>query len=230
MPRSEFFHNAFFGGNPYEGFPISDYTLDMQGWGSWSPVFETIIATFRPRLVVEVGSWKGTSAINMVNIAKKHGIEGFTVICIDTWLGSHEHWLERNDPTFFKSLNLKNGYPTLYYQFLANVILSGHADSIVPLPLPSVSAAQVLSTIFRGELQADMIYLDAGHAYEDVIQDIRIYWPLLRQNGVFLGDDYNPGWAGVIRACTEFAHRQGETLNVRNEKWWIQKLSQQHGA
>lgn len=230
MLRPDILRNIFFEDNPYDGFSTDGYTLDLQGWGSSSDMFRRVISTIRPNCIVEIGSWKGASAINMANIAKECGIDDFFIVCIDTWLGSHEHWLNRGDPTFFKSLNLKNGYPSIYYQFLANVVLSGHSDCIVPLPLPSISAFHYLNIMSQGKLKFDMIYVDAGHTYEEVNQDIRLYWPLLRWGGAMLGDDYNEGWPGIIRASNEFAEEQGEKLLVDDGKWLIQKLSSDRGV
>jgi hypothetical protein len=34
--------------NPYDGFPLDAYTVDLQGWGFQSAIFEHVIATYRP--------------------------------------------------------------------------------------------------------------------------------------------------------------------------------------
>jgi hypothetical protein len=48
-----------------------------------------------------------------------------------------------------------------------------------------------------------LIYIDGDHEYEAVNADIRAWVPLLSNEGVILGDDYD--WPGVQRAATEFA-------------------------
>lgn len=55
--------------NPYKGFKKVE--LDMQGWSSTDPVFEEIIQQLKPRKIVEVGTWKGGSAIHMAELCKK---------------------------------------------------------------------------------------------------------------------------------------------------------------
>jgi hypothetical protein len=156
----------------------------------------------------------------MARVAKEEGLSDFEIVCIDTWLGSSEHWLKRDDPNFFAALKLEHGHPTLYRQFLANVIKSGHADVITPLPLASGAAFEVLQA---HRVQAELIYLDAGHGYVDVRDDIGRYWRLLRSGGIMIGDDYVAAWPGVIRAVAEFAERIDQPVRTSGPKWLFQK-------
>jgi hypothetical protein len=191
--------------DPYEGFDASAYDLDLQDYASSDPRFGELLGHIRPSTIIEVGSWKGASAIHMARIGKMLAIPGLQIVCVDTWLGSGEHWKVRDEHDFFPSLRLHHGYPTVYYQFVANVLKAGHADVIVPLPLSSVSAADFLRN--RGVV-ADFIYLDAGHSYLEARVDLEVYWPLLRKGGGLLCDDYDIGaWPGVVKAVDRFATR-----------------------
>ncbi|HSE79178.1 MAG TPA: class I SAM-dependent methyltransferase [Alphaproteobacteria bacterium] len=206
--------------DPYRDFDHEVSALDLQGWSSNHPIFAQVIAKTRPTLIIEVGTWKGASAIHMARTAKDEGLRDFEIVCIDTWLGSSEHWLKRDDPNFFASLRLEHGHPSLYRQFLANVIKSGHADVITPLPLASGAAFEVLHA---HRVQADLIYLDAGHGYADVRDDIGRYWRLLRPGGIMMGDDYVAAWPGVIRAVAEFSERIDQPIRASGPKWLFQK-------
>lgn len=209
------------GRNPYDGFPVSRYCVDLQGWGFESDIFEHVIATYRPQIVVEIGSWKGANANKMASLLKKYAIPDPQLICIDTWLGSVEHWLERVDRDHFKSLDTKWGRPSIYNQFMANVLLTNNADVIIPFPANSSVAMNFLAA---KDLSADAIYIDAGHEYEDVLADLRGSWKLVRPGGVIFGDDYNPGWIGVIRAVHDFADEQGLVIDTSfGFKWLVGK-------
>lgn len=203
--------------DPYADFPIADYPLSLWGWDSTHPIFAAVFQQLRPVLVIEVGSWLGGSAIHMADLAKAIGIPGFELVCVDTWLGADEHWLR---PEWFETLNLRHGYPTLYYQFLANVIHKGHADVITPMPVSSESAYHVLK---HHKVVADAVYVDAGHRYKDVRGDVENYWQLVRPGGVLFGDDFLPQFPGVIRAVDEFAEKNGVVLQVNGSKWAMQK-------
>lgn len=194
--------------NPYKGFPAGNFAIDLQGWGQDSPIFEHVISTYRPSRMIEVGTWKGASAIKTADLMKRYHVEDPQLICVDTWLGSIELWL---DPRFFPSLALKWGRPELYNTFMTNVIRTGHADVIVPFPVDTSTAAKFF--LHKG-LQADAIYLDASHEYQDVAVDLIAYWNVLRPGGVFIGDDYLDCWPGVVHAVNQFATRLGLSVNT----------------
>ena len=173
----------------YKDFDCTKYTLDLQGWNGNHPIFESLIRLKKPLIIIEVGTWKGQSAVSMANQVKRYcRQENSEIICVDTWVGSIEYWRCNID-----LLNLKNGFPQIYSQFLANVVLSGHQDIITPLPMTSSMAAQYLSHL---NLFADMIYIDAGHDYFSVKADLEAYFPLLSPHGILFGDDYDPSWKG----------------------------------
>lgn len=202
--------------SPYAGFAAEDFPLDTQGWGSIHPAFEQAIAALRPSLIIEVGTWKGGSALHMASIARRLGLES-EIVCVDTFLGSHEHWIV---PEWKQSLNLKNGYPRLYFQFLANVVKQGMQDLITPFPISGTSAAYFF--LHHG-IVADLVYIDAGHEYPDVLRDIELYWSLLRPGGALIGDDFTPTWPGVVKAVKDFAAHHGLTLQSSSEKWVLVK-------
>jgi len=61
----------------------------------------------------------------------------------------------------------------------------------------------------------DMVYIDAGHSYLDVNEDLRAWYPRVRQGGVVAGHDYgHPNWPGVKQAVDEFVQKKGKKLNV----------------
>ena len=78
----------FFLVDPYSGAKIVEH--DLQGWGSDDAMFEQVIAKVLPKTIIEVGSWKGRSAVNIVNTCLRHGLSP-SLVCVDTWLGSIEN-------------------------------------------------------------------------------------------------------------------------------------------
>jgi len=187
--------------NPYAGFDPSPYPDDVDGWHGNDPYFERIIGELRPTTICEIGSWKGQSAITMAQALRKHGLTGSRILCVDPWLGAKEFWTSNRDPQRYISLNLKHGYPTVYYQFLANVVRAGVQDYIIPLPLPSLIASRLCQHF---GLALDLIYLDASHDQKDVHDDLNHWWLNLSKDGVIFGDDYD-AWPGVKAAVDNFA-------------------------
>lgn len=159
-------------------------------------------------VIVEVGTWKGASAFQMINACDKK----CKVYCVDTWLGSHEHYdaIQRDE----------DGYPCIFKDFWKNVKDAGYEDIITPITLPSVDAVEILKKM---NVQPDVIYIDAAHDYKNVKADLEAYWPLLKNGGLFIGDDFHPDWYGVIGAAQQFSFEVGIPLNVATETWFIFK-------
>jgi hypothetical protein len=205
--------------DPYSGLLLKDAQIDIQGWHSSDPIFARLVAEVRPTRIIEVGTWKGASAIGMAKLTKEHGLKT-EIVCIDTWLGALEFWTSHDDPTRYGSLMLRNGYPAVYYTFAANVVLSGHADSITPFPQTSLNGARWFG--LHG-LQADLIYIDGSHEEADVLADVIAFWQVLRPGGVIFGDDFSGAWPSVVRAVRSFAQHNGLRLEEENEFWIIRK-------
>lgn len=200
MTRNEILAALWHGRDPFADPPEALRPLDLQGWRSIHPFLAEAVSEMRPEVVVEIGTWKGASTLYLARTMAEHGVVG-TIVAVDTWLGAVDHWA---DPALFRELATENGYPSLYRTFLANVLREGAAERVVPLPLDSVNAAELMR--LRG-VQADVIHLDAGHEEASVAADLRAWWPVLRPGGLFIADDYDSGggrFPGVARAVHAF--------------------------
>ncbi len=176
MTRQDLIAALWHGRDPFADPPADLRPADLQGWRSIHPYLEEAVIEFRPRVVIEIGTWKGASALFLARTMAENEVAG-TVIAVDTWLGAVDHWA---DEALFAELATEHGYPSLYRTFLANVVREGMTDHIVPLPLDSVNAAELLR--LRG-VTADVIHLDAGHEETSVAADLRAWWPVLRPGG-----------------------------------------------
>lgn len=199
--------------DPYGGFVER---VNPPAWGlhSNSSVFPFLIEQVQPKTIIEVGSWLGASAIYMAQIVQKLKLDT-GIICVDTWLGSLEHWRGKADRL---QLDLKNGYPTFYENFLSNVLRLQCEDYILPLPLPSLIAAEYLK---EQNIQADLIYIDGSHNELDVYNDLCAYWDLLQTGGGMFGDDWT--WPSVVSAVTRFCTEKNLTFQNDAINWIIQK-------
>lgn len=162
----------------------------------------------RPLTIIEVGTWKGASAFKMVKTCDKK----CKMYCVDTWLGSLEHYdtIQRDE----------NGFPSIFKDFWNNVKSAGYEDVITPITLPSITAAKYLKE--KG-VQADVIYIDASHEYKDTLEDMEAYWELLKPGGVFIGDDYHQDWKGVINAVRQFSFLKEHDVDIYVKSWVIKK-------
>lgn len=178
---------------------------DCTGWHSTHPVFKQLLDETKAKLVIEVGSWKGASAIHMCHVCPD-----VRVICVDTFLGGADHWASDQPQDEIPKCC---GYPTMYYQFLYNVKRSGLTKQITPVPLTSRAAAVLLKNA-----SADLIYIDGSHQYEDALNDMHDYWPMVRKGGAMFGDDV--GFTDVRKAVDHFCDSRRK-YEVVAENFWI---------
>jgi hypothetical protein len=196
--------------DPYEGLEVIE--PDLQGWASTSPVFEEVISTIRPKTIIEVGTWKGGSAVHMASTCLKY-YDDFEILCIDTFLGSEEHWTDQKGLLF---KNIKNGRPTIYEQFLSNVVHREYQNYITPLPVDSINGHEILTKL---NIMADMIYIDAGHDYMSVRIDLGSYADHLRMGGYLIGDDW---FHMPIKQAAWHTFGQDKVIEKSNDKFlWI---------
>lgn len=123
--------------------------------------------------IAEIGSWKGRSTKALLDNCPG------TVYAIDHWKGSDT----------IKPLAANQD---VYGEFMKNV---GHYTNLVVKKMDSIEASH--------EVQdgIDMVFIDAGHDYQDVVKDITAWRPKARK--VICGHDYRPGFPGVMRAVDE---------------------------
>jgi len=146
-------------------------------------------------LVLELGTWKGTSAHWMLST-----YPGARVICVDCWTPATTYaamkgtwdWLAK-EPHVYETCQ-RNLWP--------------FRDRCVLIRAQTVEG---LARVAAAGLVPDLVYVDAGHSYEDVSADVRgtlERFPAARTDRtepgpVILGDDYNQ--APVRMAVDEIA-------------------------
>ena len=70
-------------------------------------------------------------------------------------------------------------------------------------------------------IDVDLVYIDASHGYEDVLDDINKslkYFP----NAIIMGDDWN--WGSVQRAVKEVAQENNFDIEVDLNCWKYNKI------
>lgn len=121
----------------------------------------------------------------------------------------------------------KDGRPNKHYPFAIDA-LSVFGDRSIILKDYSETASKKIKN-----LSLDFCYIDANHRYEHVIKDLEVWWPKVKNGGVFCGHDYSidehkwninrnkkglpsrqwPHW-GVKKAVTEFCNKKNLSIHV----------------
>jgi predicted O-methyltransferase YrrM len=210
----------------YEDFDLNTYGDTLEpGSMPADGLYEYWMQESKPSLVIEVGSFLGYSAIKMAKEIQRLGLDT-KIICIDTWLGSPEHYSMHKGDMKDNRLGYKHGYPTMYYKFISNVIRHGVHDIIQPFPFPSSVAFKALDKLFKDlDIKADFIFVDGSHEEHDVSLDLYYYYQLLKDGGQLWGDDW--AWEGVQTAAKNFVVENNLQSQLKllqnNVHWFIQK-------
>lgn len=73
--------------------------------------------------------------------------------------------------------------------------------------------------------ELDFVFIDAGHTFPEVAQDIQVWWPKIKHGGILCGHDYDEREPGVKTAVDEFlvAHMNLKMHHKPCGSWFIQK-------
>lgn len=164
--------------------PVDQYPVSTPRANS---AFLEVLRALDPRVLIEFGSWEGRSALAWVEYARALGQE-LQVICVDTWLGSEEHWLDTYPGTEWSRLRLRveEGEPHVFHTFCHSVHAHGGEGVITPLRMTAATATRVLR---RLGIIADAVFVDGAHDFRSALTDLHDAKSLLHPAGVIIGDD-----------------------------------------
>jgi predicted O-methyltransferase YrrM len=183
--------------SPYDGIDPKDYPDDVKGWGSRDQTLETVIDIVKPKLILEIGSWKGASAIFMGECTKKRNLDT-EIVAVDPHVGSAGLWLFNQDAMHVTQAQECGTYNLL----LSNVVRAGLQDTITPFRATSSVATSIMK--HKG-LQPDLVYIDGSHEVDDVQADINHVMRVAHNDTVIVCDDYDhPRIQGVSHAVANF--------------------------
>lgn len=179
------------------------------------PAFLKERGVVRPDMLsVEVGTWRGEYAKHL-----RKGLPG-QLYLVDAWACREGYADELNTKG-------QKAFDDAHAHVLS---LFSSVGDVHPIKMFSLDAAERFASM---GYCFDFIYLDADHSYEACREDIRAWWPLVREGGVLAGHDYldetiDGTVFGVKRAVDEFASLLGCSLVVTNEAyptWVVQKAA-----
>jgi len=175
---------------------MEHYYEKVHGWFGHPKFYAEMVKKFPQNShFVEVGSWQGKSAVYMgveiINSGKKIKFD-----CVDSWKNKNDNF----------------DYEEAFTKFLVNIepiknIINYHRLS-----------SEEASKLYDNET-LDFVFIDAAHDYENVKNDINLWYPKVKIGGVISGHDYHPGWSGVVRAVDEFFIDKLFTNNPETMVW-----------
>jgi hypothetical protein len=163
------------------------------------------IATKKPKSFLEIGVFHGVTARNVCELLYGIHKEDFKYIGLDLF-GENDENLEEVIP----NTKFNNPLKKIYFQYIlrqdpyslkaVTELLKKFKKNI---HLIKGNSNKILQKIDMSKI--DYVFLDGGHAYETVKNDLHYSKAVLDNNGTILCDDYNLSYApGVKKAIDEF--------------------------
>ena len=172
------------------------------------------IALKKPKNFLEIGVFHGVSARNICELLYNIHKEDFNYIGLDLFQKNQENTSEIipnttfNNPIkkiYFKYILRQDPYSIeavsyLLRKFKNNIhLIKGNSNNL----LKKIDMSKI-----------DYVFLDGGHAYQTVKNDLNYSLPVLENGGTILCDDYNLSYApGVKQAIDEYV----EVKNLKSE-------------
>jgi predicted O-methyltransferase YrrM len=155
--------------------------LDKSAWQGLQPLAYQIVLRYRPKVIVELGTHMGLSALAMGLALKELG-EGGQLFAVDCWEGDPHagHFDDEVYQTFLKRRNEL-----------------GLESTIVPLKMFFDEARDKVAT------PIDLLHIDGLHTWEAVTHDWETFGPLVRPGGLVFFHDVNTFYPEVAKFWSE---------------------------
>ena len=163
------------------------YWESIPGMFTFPLLYKNMVSKFPSgSTFVEVGVWKGKSAVFMAEAIKssRKKIDFFAVDLFDGSGGGYED-----------DLSVING--SLYEEYLKYI--EPVSEIIKTIPKNSLEAYKE----FEDE-SIDFLFLDGDHRYKGILSDLKNWYGKIKTGGVISGHDYNEPSCGVRQAVDEF--------------------------
>lgn len=176
-------------------------TNEIQGWFTYPQTFNFLLQSIPPNgKFAECGAWLGQSSSYLCDVASSMRPD-VTIYIVDSWKGSSAE----------VATSHKLATTTDIYDIFLENMGSRKFTSIRAL---SVDACKQFD-----DESLDVVFIDMGHEYHEVKEDITVWYPKVKSNGYIAGHDFS--FEGVSRAV----HEQLGHLNILNGQGdcWIVK-------
>ena len=177
-------------------------SLKQKGHGE---IFLKEVLNKKPKSFLEIGVFHGVTARNVCELLYKIHGNDFKYVGLDLFEKSDQNKFE-----VIPSTNFKNPFKKFYHQYITRQdpysieavsnLLKKFKDQV---HLIKGNSNHVVKKMDMSKI--DFVFLDGGHEYNTVVNDLNSCIDVLKFNGSILCDDYNLGSApGVKKAIDEF--------------------------
>ncbi len=151
--------------------------LEESAWSGLETLAYQMVKRFRPKVIVELGTHMGLSALAM-GLALRDLGEGGKLYAVDCWEGDPQAGFYGDE---------------VYRTFLGRIEQLKLGSIILPLKMYFDEALNHV------EKPIDLLHIDGLHTWEAVNHDFDTFGPLVRPGGLVIFHDVNSAWADLRR-------------------------------
>ena len=184
-----------------------------------------LISELKPKNFLEIGVLEGVTSRNVCELLNKINNGNFKFIGIDLF---GEDVAVNNSEEFTPiSYKIKNPLKWIYFRLILKMEPNSKecVEHLLRKFKNSIKIFKGYSKDILGKIDIkdiDLVFLDGGHRYETVREDLNLLLINLKKNSVILCDDYNVSHYGVKKAVDEikdshdfFDHKRFALLRVK---------------
>ena len=191
-----------------------------------------LINEYNPKNVLEVGVFCGVTARNICELLEKNHKNSFSYIGVDLFGNNKASSDDEVEPLFLKNQKFSNPFKTLFYNYIKkenlNSIESVHkllekfGDKI---KLIQGDTREILENLSLESIE--FAFLDGGHSYETVMNDLNILEKKLKKNAIILCDDYDCKTKidSVTNAINDFVNKKGLLIEKKFQRFALIKIN-----
>ena len=179
------------------------------------------IYTLKPKNFLEIGVFHGVTSRNVCELLNLIHGNKFKFTGIDLFENDDQKLNEEIAPKTKFSNPLKN----IYYRYILNLDPYSY-ESVLKLLKKfkrNISILKGNSNNLLKDLEVDKfdyVFLDGGHKYETVRNDLEYLKNVVKNKGTILCDDYNLSYApGVKKSIDEYVAKYNFKLKIYNERF-----------
>ena len=176
----------------------------------------------KPKFFLEVGVFHGVTARNVCELLFEIHNHDFKYIGLDLFKKNQE-----NESEIIPNTNFSNPFKQIYFKYIkrrdpytieaVEDLLKKFKENI---HLIKGNSNTVLKKIDMSKI--DYVFLDGGHDYETVKNDLNCCSEVVDNNGTILCDDYNLSYApGVKKAIDEFVEVKNYSFEILHNSRFV---------
>jgi hypothetical protein len=183
------------------------YETIGENWFSYAKFYKDMVEKFPSEsLFVELGSWRGRSSVCMLVEIINSG-KNIKFDCVDEW---------KYHPDTQQPVSNQEEFDEIFYEFLNNIQPVNQYIQVVKM-------STELASSFYTDNSIDFVFVDAGHSYAGVLNDLKCWYPKLKKGGIIAGHDYfHREHTGVREAVDEFYNSKAIIIKDQNV-WYYEK-------